>query len=169
MCLLCSVCVFTVQYMCVYSAIQVCLLFSLEELHISLNDLRHIEVTEETPYPALHLLHISTNGLTDWEDIEKLGRFFPNLEQLFMIENPIREISQENLAASFLNLEGINISGTAVASWKELEKFRHFPKLRAIRLKGIPLLEVLFSFPVYSSLVSPLGCTKYLCLSQLYF
>lgn len=125
--------------------------FSLEELHISINDFKHINVTDQTPYPTLRLLHINTNGLTDWEDVEKLGRYFPNLEQLCMIENPIREIlvnSEENVSANFPHLEAINISSTAVASWKELQKFCLFPKLHAIRLKGIPLLEVSCSFPV---------------------
>ena len=90
------------------------------------------------------------NGLTSWEDVDTLGRFFPNLKQLCMLENPVEEISIEGergVADTFPHLEVINISDTTVASWRELEKFRQFPKLCAIRLKGIPLLEVSRSLP----------------------
>ena len=123
---------------------------SLEELHVSLNDFQHINIVDGAPCHSLRILHINRNGLTAWEDIDRLGTFFPNLKQLCMLENPVREIGvdgYQGVVATFPHLEVINISDTGVASWGELEKLRQFPKLCAIRLQGILLLEVATPFP----------------------
>ena len=44
--------------------------------------------------------------------------------------------------STFSCLVALNLSGTRITGWSQLEKLKHFPTLREVRLKDIPFLEV---------------------------
>ena len=86
-----------------------------------------------------------TAHVTDWQEVIKLGKAFPNLENLVLLDNPIENVNpvDESLKA-FSKLRSLNLSGTQIKDWSELEKLRQFPSLKELRTQDIPLLQVYF-------------------------
>uniref|UniRef100_T1III1 Ubiquitin-like domain-containing protein n=1 Tax=Strigamia maritima TaxID=126957 RepID=T1III1_STRMM len=115
---------------------------NLEELYLSLNGYKHIGMDQNKLADSIHLIHVSGNPITNWEDITKLGQKFPNLETLVMADCLIRGIeNDEIIGAAFEKLQSLNISNNKIDSWEEIDKFRSFPSLIDLRLLGLPLLE----------------------------
>ena len=62
--------------------------FSLKELYLSGNS--YTDVTLNIPvYQSLRLLQLTSNNISDWQQIAKLDQLFPNLDNLVLAENPI--------------------------------------------------------------------------------
>ncbi|XP_033119561.1 tubulin-specific chaperone cofactor E-like protein [Anneissia japonica] len=112
----------------------------LEELHFSLIDKSNIATVDPHQWPSVKCLHCSNSGLATSQDIQALGRMFPSLQSLIIVENPFCDFG-DNIEMFFPELKCLNISKTGLSEWNELEKLRKLPKLREIRLKGIPLLD----------------------------
>ncbi|XP_070549076.1 tubulin-specific chaperone cofactor E-like protein [Ptychodera flava] len=111
----------------------------LEEIHLSLNNFGTVEISDDT-YPKVKMFQFNNNSITDFREICKLGKMFPGLEHLYLIENNIKDLSGD-IPASFPCLKCISLSGTEINSWEALEKFNLFPTLTDIRMKGLPLLK----------------------------
>lgn len=77
------------------------LLVNLEELHLSLNEYKNVELDHakaDNRNEALKKLHFTGNPIETWTEISKLGYVFPNLESLVLAECPIRSLAlEENL------------------------------------------------------------------------
>ena len=74
------------------------LLDNLEELHLSLNEYKNVELDHAKPEnrnEALRKLHFTGNPTETWNEISKLGYAFPNLESLVLAECPIRSLAIE--------------------------------------------------------------------------
>ena len=126
---------------CVYSACKrlIFIFFSLEELHLSLNNFTNIAADDLPTCPSIHRLYLNENAITDWSHVNKLGKVFPNMKHLVLIGNPLETIEYDE---SLANIEMLNLSGTKLKDWSEIEKLRKFPCLKAVRLRKIPFLEV---------------------------
>ena len=61
-----------------------------------------------------------------------------------MIDNPIKRIQMKEYSNSFKNLSHLNISGTLMDQWEDLESLNCLTKLESVKLKGIPLLKVIY-------------------------
>ncbi|XP_043285078.1 tubulin-specific chaperone cofactor E-like protein [Venturia canescens] len=78
------------------------ILENLEELHLSLNEYRTVELAHTKPEvrnESLKKLHFTGNPIETWSEISKLGYVFPRLESLVLAECPIRSLAchEENL------------------------------------------------------------------------
>ncbi|XP_077993197.1 tubulin-specific chaperone cofactor E-like protein [Glandiceps talaboti] len=111
----------------------------LEELHLSLNSYGTVDISG-TPHTGIKLLQFNNNGITDFQQICKLGKVFPNLEHLYLVENNIQMLSG-NFPDSFPCLKCLSITNNEISSWEELDKINEFPKLSDIRIKCIPFLD----------------------------
>jgi hypothetical protein len=71
----------------------------LEELHLSLNNYRNVEIGDEADMPMsprdycnVKRLHFTGNPVTTWWEICKLGLAFPTLEALVLAECPLQSL-----------------------------------------------------------------------------
>ncbi|CAB0032363.1 unnamed protein product [Trichogramma brassicae] len=177
------------------------LLRNLEELHLSLNDYKTVDLGYEKPEncnPALKKLHFTGNPVEYWREIAKLGYAFPGLESLVLAECPIRSLNIEESESAkenaenedtenrnhivernggmqvengcsgnrnfsndeddmtecesdgsklksshdpFRNLRFLNVNGTLLANWDDIERIARFPALKSLRIQGCPLFE----------------------------
>ncbi|XP_017877619.1 tubulin-specific chaperone cofactor E-like protein isoform X1 [Ceratina calcarata] len=75
------------------------LLRNLEELHLSLNEYKTVDVDHQKPENrnlSVKKLHFTGNPVEVWNEISKLGYMFPNLESLVLAECPIRSLGLED-------------------------------------------------------------------------
>ncbi|XP_030648429.1 tubulin-specific chaperone cofactor E-like protein [Chanos chanos] len=114
----------------------------LEELFLSLNEYERVSVSP-IPCSSLRLLHITDNLLQDWAEVRKLGLMFPGLDSLILANNSLTSIDepQDALHTVFPKLHSINLHNSALSRWEDIEKLNCFPKLKEVRLMGIPLLQ----------------------------
>ncbi|KAL7306454.1 hypothetical protein TKK_0001869 [Trichogramma kaykai] len=177
------------------------LLRNLEELHLSLNDYKTVDLGYEKPEncnPVLKKLHFTGNPVEYWREIAKLGYAFPGLESLVLAECPIRSLNIEESESAkenaenedtenrnhivernggmqvengcsgnrnfsndeddmtecesdgsklksshdpFRNLRFLNVNGTLLANWDDIERIARFPALKSLRIQGCPLFE----------------------------
>lgn len=184
------------------------LLRNLEELHLSLNEYKTVDLGFEKPENCNHTLkklHFTGNPIEFWCEIAKLGYVFPNLESLVLAECPIRSLDIEKKARSentenedtenmnhiverngglhlengftvkgnrnfesddmkpnycrtdlecessntkiksshdpFRTLRFLNVNGTLLSTWDDIEKIARFPALKSLRIQGCPLFE----------------------------
>ena len=76
------------------------LLRNLEELHLSLNEYKNVELGYDKPENRNHTLkrlHFTGNPVEFWCEIAKLGYNFPSLESLVVAECPIRSLDINEL------------------------------------------------------------------------
>lgn len=93
------------------------LLRNLEELHLSLNEYKTVELDylkPENGNDSLKKLHFTGNPIEVWNQISKLGYVFPNLESLVLAECPIRSLA-------LLDDRNSNDQQTTACSRKEAE------------------------------------------------
>lgn len=174
------------------------LLENLEELHLSLNEFKTVDLDHRKPEnrnKSLKKLHFTGNPIEIWSEICKIGHAFPNLESLVLAECPIRSLALEenrnydernscqstrsleitkedenenvdeekthnkstsdcesssNKAPSshdpFKMLRFLNVNGTLLSTWDDVERLARFPALKSLRMQGCPLFEVISWF-----------------------
>lgn len=75
------------------------LLDNIEELHLSLNEFKTVELDYRKPddiNKSLKKLHFTGNPIDNWNEISKFGYAFPNLESLVLAECPIKSLCLED-------------------------------------------------------------------------
>ncbi|EZA56266.1 Tubulin-specific chaperone cofactor E-like protein [Ooceraea biroi] len=128
------------------------LLRNLEELHLSLNEYKTVNLEylkPENKNPALKKLHFTGNPVEIWNEISKLGYLFPNLKSLVLAECPLRSESESESSGTtiksphdpFRMLRFLNLNGTLLSTWDEVERLARFPVLKSLRIQGCPLFE----------------------------
>ena len=91
-----------------WSAVQrlIKLLKNLEELHLSLNEYRTVDLDYQDPATkniSLKKLHFTGNPVESWGEIFKLGNAFPNLESLVLAECPIRSLDLKDCTCNLID------------------------------------------------------------------
>ncbi|KOC62497.1 Tubulin-specific chaperone cofactor E-like protein [Habropoda laboriosa] len=128
------------------------LLHNLEELHLSLNEYKTVDLDYQKPEngnDSLKKLHFTGNPVEVWNEISKLGYIFPNLESLVLAECPIRSESESESSGisiksshdPFRKLRFLNVNGTLLSTWDDVERLARFPVLKSLRIQGCPLFE----------------------------
>ena len=82
------------------------LLKNLEELHLSRNEYKSVDIDYQNPeskHLYLKKLHLTGNPIEYWSEIIKLGYVFPNLESLVLAECPIRSLDHNKCICSFFD------------------------------------------------------------------
>jgi tubulin-specific chaperone cofactor E-like protein len=135
---------------------------------LSFNAFSTVDLPTNKKYPSLTDIYLSSNKLSSWLDVCRMGHAFPSLSNLVLINNPLshldatatsqtkqsdsaNEQSESHVDAKlcFPALKSLNISETQVESWEELENLKKFPCLTEVRLTGIPFIEVCFMCCIY--------------------
>ncbi|XP_034938738.1 tubulin-specific chaperone cofactor E-like protein [Chelonus insularis] len=98
------------------------LLQNLEELHLSLNEFKTVDLDHRIPEnrnKSLKKLHFTGNPVESWSEICKLGYSFPNLESLVLAECPIRSFALDEEENH--NYSGQNLSQNKITTEKPKE------------------------------------------------
>ena len=117
-------------------------IFSLEELHLSLNEYETVPNIDHQ-YRNIKSLHFASNNIKSWFDVQNIGKLFPALKVLVLCENHIEDIC--SVGDEFPFLEQLSLANNKINDWNSLEKLRTFSKLNDVRLNNIPLLRDLKS------------------------
>lgn len=148
------------------------LLPSLEELHLSLNDFCRVELEDELSdepliqHNGVKKLHFTGNPVSEWCEICKIGRAFPQLEWLVLADCPISSLDNSSPCSSpdrnqysrsesecegspsrtsphdsFRKLCFLNLNNTCLSSWEDVDRLARFPSLHCLRLQACPLFE----------------------------
>ncbi|XP_066516118.1 tubulin-specific chaperone cofactor E-like protein [Hoplias malabaricus] len=114
----------------------------LEELFLCLNEYECVSLSP-VACQSLRLLHITDNQLQQWGEVRKLGLMYPGLASLILANNSLVSIHEpkDSLQRLFPNLHSINLHNSGLNCWEDIEKLNFFPKLREVRVMGIPLLQ----------------------------
>ncbi|KAJ4923695.1 hypothetical protein JOQ06_013974 [Pogonophryne albipinna] len=107
----------------------------LEELFLCLNGFNTVSESQ-TSCPSLRLLQITDNQLQEWKEVRKFGQIYPSLNTLVLANNSVDCVgdSPETLQRLFPNLRRLS-------KWTDIERLNFFPKLKEVKVKGIPLLK----------------------------
>lgn len=121
---------------------------SLSELHLASNNYSCVNFSHGFTKYSLKILYFNNNNLTDWNEVCKLGKCFPNLENLVLSHNNISNFTstlQEdnclNTAQCFPRLEILILNKLKINEWSVIDELRHFPHLKHVRIQNIPLLN----------------------------
>lgn len=110
------------------------------ELHLSLNDYGVVPEFNNLCTTTVKRLHFNGNNIEHWEDVEKLGKMFPNLETLIIMENPLSNVKRKSKDESFLSLKCLSLTKTKLSTWEHIEDLSKFVNLTGVKLIGISLL-----------------------------
>jgi hypothetical protein len=143
-------------------------LASLNELHLSSNNYSTVGFKPSFVKPSLKILYFNNNNLNNWSEVLKLGKCFPNLENLAISENSVSDFgfiklkeqnqkevtdlyisNKEGLecdvpvsnAACFKNLKTLIMNKINITDWASMDQLVEFPQLKRVRIQNIPLLD----------------------------
>jgi HAMP domain-containing protein len=112
----------------------------LEELCVAYNDLSGVEDGLITGFCNLFFLDCSSCNLTSWKDQVQCFGKLPSLQHLMVNDNNIPDVSMANVDTScFKNLRSLQLAGTSIASWQDLDGIRAFESLESLRFRNTPL------------------------------
>uniref|UniRef100_A0A182NZN6 Ubiquitin-like domain-containing protein n=1 Tax=Anopheles epiroticus TaxID=199890 RepID=A0A182NZN6_9DIPT len=100
------------------------------------------------PHGGVRKLHLTGNYISEWGEICRIGRVFPQLEALVLADCPLRSLkptdpqgneSEEESHKYFQNLKLLNLSNAKIDSWEDIDRLAEFPALCNVRLQYWPL------------------------------
>ncbi|XP_049292223.1 tubulin-specific chaperone cofactor E-like protein [Anopheles funestus] len=100
------------------------------------------------PHGGVRKLHLTGNYISEWGEICRIGRVFPQLEALVLADCPLRSLKptdpqgNENEDEShkyFQQLKLLNLSNAKIDSWEDIDRLAEFPSLCNVRLQYWPL------------------------------
>ena len=127
---------------------------NLQQLCVAYSDLSDMDSyeVEEGGFATLKILDCSHCHISSWDSQirRQFGRF-PSLEQLSLDDNPIKCIppldrnnnNEPEPSCIFPSLRSLQIAGTLIASWRDLEGLNSLPLIHSLRLKKTPLTETM--------------------------
>jgi hypothetical protein len=111
---------------------------NLQELCVACSDLRDIEsFGDDLAFPQLQNLDCSSSQFSSWSAFAAKFSKLPQLQQLSLDDNPIPAIPKST-EQSFRSLKSLQLAGTAIAAWKDLEGLNSL-NVQSLRLKNTPL------------------------------
>ncbi|KAG7343685.1 WD-40 repeat-containing serine/threonine protein kinase [Nitzschia inconspicua] len=129
---------------------------NIESLCVANNDLSDLSTLQVMiGLEKLQRLDCSNCHFESWHDqVSKFGTL-PNLEWLSLDDNPIPCIPMDaGVSSSFPQLTSLQISGTAISDWMDLEGIQSFGKLKVLRIKNLPLTAELGQAEVRSMCIA---------------
>ncbi|XP_053670890.1 tubulin-specific chaperone cofactor E-like protein [Anopheles nili] len=102
------------------------------------------------PHAGVRKLHLTGNFISEWGEICRIGRVFPQLEALVLADCPLRSLkptdsqgneSEEESHKYFQNLKLLNLSNAKIDSWEDIDRLAEYPSLCNVRLQYWPLWE----------------------------
>lgn len=97
-------------------------LTELKELHLTSNNYSTVSFEDDFKKESLRILYFNNNDLTEWNDVFKLGRYFPYLESLIIKENKLSDLNESNLIRRiFTQLKMVNLNKFNITRWETVE------------------------------------------------
>ena len=117
---------------------------NLESLCVAFSDFSDIESFDVEGLQNLKLLDCSSCQLSSWDKQVYKFASLPLLEHLSLDDNPIPYITMSKKRnADFPSLFYLQIAGTSVTNWIDLEGLNSIDSLRSLRLKNTPLTSTM--------------------------
>ncbi|XP_053660459.1 tubulin-specific chaperone cofactor E-like protein [Anopheles marshallii] len=100
------------------------------------------------PHGGVRKLHLTGNYISEWGEICRIGRVFPQLEALVLADCPLRSLkptdpqgneNDEESHKYFQQLKLLNLSNAKIDSWEDIDRLAEFPALCNVRLQYWPL------------------------------
>uniref|UniRef100_A0A182WDK0 Ubiquitin-like domain-containing protein n=1 Tax=Anopheles minimus TaxID=112268 RepID=A0A182WDK0_9DIPT len=100
------------------------------------------------PHGGVRKLHLTGNYISEWGEICRIGRVFPQLEALVLADCPLRSLqptdpqgneNEEESHKYFPHLKLLNLSNAKIDSWEDIDRLAEFPALSNVRLQYWPL------------------------------
>lgn len=116
---------------------------SLEEVHLSANNLSDPSETSSLQHNNLRQIYLSCNPIQDFSSVSlHLVANCSRLELLSLAECPVAELPDAAVLPRLPpGLHSLNISTTKIANWTEVDKLRQFPALYDLRIAHCPFLD----------------------------
>jgi Leucine-rich repeat (LRR) protein len=129
---------------------------NLEELCVAYSDLSGMTLKEDdndgmddgaqrdfcvTEFQHLLLFDCSNCQLTSWRKQVRRLSHWPKLETLILDENMLASVDIEEAQQDFQSLKNLQIAGTAISSWQNLESLSKLPNLTTLRFRKCPLTD----------------------------
>ncbi|CAG9821842.1 unnamed protein product [Phaedon cochleariae] len=111
-------------------------------LNVSENILELPENLEKYTFPNISILVCGYMNLT-WQDINKLSKIFPNVEELRVPFNNISDLSTPS-DHNFIKLKYLDLEGNDIKLWSEIEKLSVIKELDHLTIENIGLNEICF-------------------------
>eukprot|EP00298_Acanthocystis_sp_HF-20_P015969 c21335_g1_i1.p1 GENE.c21335_g1_i1~~c21335_g1_i1.p1 ORF type:complete len:472 (+),score=164.69 c21335_g1_i1:29-1417(+) len=93
----------------------------------------------EKVFSSIKMLHLDFNCFEKWEDLFPIHTL-PNLEELFLNNNPIKNIDFcEN--GHFPSLRELHLANSSISNWSSIDNLQTFPKLKNVTVIRLPLYE----------------------------
>ena len=112
----------------------------LHELHLSSNNYSAITFSENFTKKSLRTLYFCSNGLSDWNELFKLGKNFPELQSLVISQNNLGNLnptlSKSEITSVFPHLTCLNLNGLLISGWDTIYRLGSLPVLKSLRIKG---------------------------------
>jgi len=138
----------------------------LEELCVSYNDLS--DVTQVRGFDNLCFLDCSSCNLTSWKDQVQCFGQLPALEHLMLNDNDIADLSMDTVDCTFFEkLTSLQLAGTSIASWQDLDGIRCFQNLTSLRFRNTPLTSSMGAGEARSITVARIQSLTYLNASPI--
>lgn len=122
--------------------------------NLSSHDKKHAVCKKTDAHHGIKKLHLTGNHISDWSEICRVGRLFPNLEALVLADCPIRSLSSSenetiepnatapsNSHEHFKTLTLLNLSNAKINSWDDIDRLAKFPALKNLRVQCWPLWD----------------------------
>jgi tubulin-specific chaperone E len=136
---------------------------NLEELCIAGADLSGIQDQSLNKLQQLQILDCSNCQLSSWDTITKVFGGLSKLEQLSLDNNPIEQIRvPETNKDKFQSLKAIQLAGTSLSSWSDIEALNSLKLLASLRLKNTPLTSKMGQGEVRAITVARIPALEYL-------
>ena len=129
---------------------------NLQELCVGYSDLSDIHKGDDSDqdvealerFAHLKLLDCSSCKLSSWNLQIRKFRSLPQLETLILSDNPLPNITYMQFptnepSSEFNTLSHLQIAGTFISAWNELEALSNFTQLQSLRFRNCPLTDQL--------------------------
>ena len=142
---------------------------NLESLCIANSSLSDIvEYSDLKGFQNLRQLDCSGCGFDRWENEVSIFSKLPLLESLSLDDNSIPTIPMDaGISPLFPSLLSLQISGTAISTWMDLEAINSFASLKALRFKNVPLTANLGEGEIRSDSIARFPNLDYLNASRI--
>jgi tubulin-specific chaperone E len=144
---------------------------TLEELCVAYNDLSDMKsIDPNNGFQGFHNLKIfdcSSCEIESWSCQIQCLRTLSKLETLILDDNPIESVDIQDPDKDFVVLQNLQISGTKIKSWKDIECLSSVKSLNTLRFRKSPLTDDIGSGEARAGTIARLPRLKVLNASQI--
>lgn len=90
-------------------------------------------------WPQLHTLDLGGNGVSSWRCIARYCGSITSLRNLYLEDNEIAHVDEEDCKGCFCTLTHLNLGGNRLVSWKSVQVLGTLKSLRELRISHNPI------------------------------